>query len=395
MALSTKPRVVIIGCGIVGATIAYELGRGEQFDVTVLERQPKAPAIAPDAIATYRTGTPGALGMLMGVVSQKTQGRAWDLREASLRRFHSLIPELESLTGTKVAHNEHGLLKLCGPDDDLAQWEKLAAQRKEQGWPLEVLGTDAIAGTYPQVSMGALGGVAFGIYSPQDWQVQPISLLTALVSGARHHGVKFSFGTTVTALHPQGDSIRVELADAEKGATPLAPIGADWLVVAAGLGSSAIAATVEDPAPLTLQPVLGQAARLQLERPMAMREPAITGDDVHVVPLGGGGYWVGATVEFVELNEGDATTAPTPDPDRWQTVLEAAIALCPDLASATMTQTWSGLRPRPVGQPAPIIQPLASCDRIWLATGHYRNGVLLAPATAEAIATALRQAAVA
>jgi glycine/D-amino acid oxidase-like deaminating enzyme len=392
MALSTKPRVVIIGCGIVGAAIAYELGRGERFDVTVLERQPKAPAIASGAIATYRTGTPGALGMLMGAISQKIQGRAWELREASLRRYHTLIPELESLTGTKIAHNEHGLLKLCGPGDDLAQWEKLAMQRKDQGWPLEILGTDAIAGTYPQVSMGALGGVAFGIHSPKDWQVQPISLLTALVSGARHHGVKFSFGTTVTALDPQGGGIRVELADAEKGAAPLAPIGADWIVVAAGLGSSAIAATV-DASPVQLQPVLGQAARLQLERPMAMREPAITGDDVHVVPLGGGSYWVGATVEFVEFNEKDATTAPIPDPDRWQTVLEAAIALCPDLASATMGQIWSGLRPRPVGQPAPVIQPLASCDRVWLATGHYRNGVLLAPATAEAIATALRQAA--
>jgi len=390
MALSTKPRVVIIGCGIVGATIAYELGRGEQFDVTVLERQPKAPAIAPDAIATYRTGTPGALGMLMGVVSQKVQGRAWELREASLRRFHTLIPELESLTGTKVAHNENGLLKLCGPDGDLAQWEALAAQRKAQGWPLEVLGTDAIAGTYPQVSMGALGGVAFGIYSPKDWQVQPISLLTALVNGARHHGVKFSFGTTVTALHPQVGGIRVELADAEKGAAPLAPIGADWIVVAAGLGSSAIAATVEETASLKLQPVLGQAAKLQLDRPLAMREPAITGDDVHVVPIGGGGYWVGATVEF---GGDDPTAVPVADRDRWQTVLDAAIALCPDLTSATITQTWSGLRPRPVGQPAPVIEPLPSCDRIWLATGHYRNGVLLAPATAEAIATALRQAA--
>lgn len=390
MALSTKPRVVIIGCGIVGATIAYELGRGGRFDVTVLERQAKAPAIAPGAIATYRTGTSGALGMLMGAISQKTQGRSWELREASLRRFQTLIPELESLTGTKVAHNENGLLKLCGPSDDLQQWERLAAQRKGQGWPLEVLGTDAIAGTYPQVSMGALGGVAFGVYSPQDWQVQPISLLTALVNGARHYGVNFSFGTTVTALHPQaGGGIRIDLADAERGAAPLAPIGADWLVVAAGLGSSAIAATVEA-SPLQLQPVLGQAARLQLERPMAMREPAITGDDVHVVPLGGGGYWVGATVEF---NEADATTAPTPDPDRWQMVLDAAISLCPDLAAATITQTWSGLRPRPVGQPAPVIEPLASCDRIWLATGHYRNGVLLAPATAEAIATALHQAA--
>jgi glycine/D-amino acid oxidase-like deaminating enzyme len=135
-----------------------------------------------------------------------------------------------------------------------------------------------------------------------------------------------------------------------------------------------------------LIPVLGQAIHLKLDRPLGKInfQPVITGNDVHIVPLNGGEqateYWVGATVEFP--SDGGAIEAA---PALLDEVMQQAIAFCPALATAKRLETWSGLRPRPEGRSAPIIDYLPGFSNILLATGHYRNGVLLAPATAQAI----------
>jgi glycine/D-amino acid oxidase-like deaminating enzyme len=106
----------------------------------------------------------------------------------------------------------------------------------------------------------------------------------------------------------------------------------------------------------------------------------ITGNDVHIVPIGEQEYWVGATVEFP-----DATGNVVAQPTLLEQVRQEAMAFCPALAQATILRTWSGHRPRPEGRPAPIIGQLPGYNNVVLATGHYRNGVLLAPATALAI----------
>jgi glycine/D-amino acid oxidase-like deaminating enzyme len=104
------------------------------------------------------------------------------------------------------------------------------------------------------------------------------------------------------------------------------------------------------------------------------------------VPIAPQEYWLGATVEFAPE---DAPQLLQPDPQQFEALMQAAIGLWPALAPAERLRHWSGLRPRPQGRPAPIIEPLPGSDRVWLATGHYRNGVLLAPATAMAIKAAL------
>ena len=98
------------------------------------------------------------------------------------------------------------------------------------------------------------------------------------------------------------------------------------------------------------------------------------------MPVGGGDYWVGATVEFP--TNGDEVVAA---PEKLEAVRQKAIAFCPALAEAAVVRTWSGLRPRPEGTPAPVIGHVQGKSHVLLATGHYRNGVLLAPATAQGI----------
>lgn len=357
-------RIVIIGCGIVGAMIAYELSQISNFQVTVLDRHPPAQA-----------ATGAALGVLMGIISQKTKGRAWELRQTSIQRYATLLPELETITGELLPWNQQGILKLCFEADDSLQWQRLIERRRQQGWQLELWQPEQIQAHCPQINHPQ---VKAAIYSPQDYQVDPTAVTLALVKAAQGKGATFQFDVEVKALS-KGDS-----QHCDRLLTSAEDIPVDAVVIAAGLGSTPLAASVGQS--VLIHPVLGQALQIQLAQPLGLStfQPVITGNDIHIVPLTDRTYWIGATVEFPEGDQ-----AISPSADRLTEVWQAALALCPDLAKATILKTWSGLRPRPQNRPAPVIEPLSGYDNVLLATGHYRNGILLAPATAQLVRSAL------
>jgi glycine/D-amino acid oxidase-like deaminating enzyme len=172
--------VAVIGCGIVGAAIAYELSRVNGLKITVLDEHPPAQA-----------ATGAALGVLMGAISKKVKGRAWQLRQTSLQRYETLIPELVDLTGTQIPFNQQGILMLCFAEEDLASWEQLVKTRQSQGWQLEIWNTAQVQSNCPQLRNERTLGA---IYSPQDRQVDPSALTKALVAAAEHNGVTFKFG---------------------------------------------------------------------------------------------------------------------------------------------------------------------------------------------------------
>jgi glycine/D-amino acid oxidase-like deaminating enzyme len=153
----------------------------------------------------------------------------------------------------------------------------------------------------------------------------------------------------------------------------------DWVIIAAGLGSTALTSTLRQP--VDIRPVLGQALQIRLAAPLksSLSEPVITGEDAHIVPIGGNNYWIGATVEMPNATNQEQVT---PNPVALEAVWQQVIALCPVLKTASIQRSWSGLRPRPEGRPAPIVERLTGYSNVLLASGHYRNGVLLAPATA-------------
>ena len=131
-------QVVIIGCGLVGAAIAYELSAIASLQITVLDRQPPA-----------QGSTGAALGVLMGTISQKKKGRAWALREYSLRTYETWVPQLEQGTGQTIRFNRDGLVRLIFDDDDLETWNTLKTIRREQGWPLEIWSRPELDERYP------------------------------------------------------------------------------------------------------------------------------------------------------------------------------------------------------------------------------------------------------
>ena len=367
-------RVAIIGCGIVGASIAFELSQFPELKVTVFDKQPPA-----------QGSTGAALGVLMGVISHKTKGRNWQLRETSLQRYETLIPELEAVTGRKIPFNKQGILMLCSEGEDLSKWEKLIATRESQGWQLELWDVERVRDRCPHLSLN--DQIIAAIYSPQDRQVDPTALTLALVDAAKLKGVNFEFGVEVpgiTELDSQVSGIQLpsSIAVNKSCGTGILPVAEnfDRLILCAGLGSAAVTASLNQL--VDIRPVLGQALHLLTPNPVGNPDfsPVITCDDVHIVPVGNQEFWVGATVEFSE-NGGEIEA----NADMLEQVMARAIALCPALAFASIIRKWSGLRPRPEGRPAPIIGTLPGNDRVLIASGHYRNGVLLAPATARSI----------
>ncbi|MFB2933930.1 NAD(P)/FAD-dependent oxidoreductase [Aerosakkonemataceae cyanobacterium BLCC-F154] len=355
-------KIAIIGCGIIGATIAYELSLVPELNVTVFEQ--KSPAAG---------ATSAALGVMMGIISHKVKGGAWRLRQSSMQRYETLIPELEKSLGREIPFNRQGILLLCLEGENLASWEELAEVRRSQGFSLEIWDLEKVKANCPQLN---LERVIAGVYSPQDRQVDPTNLTLALVDAATKNGVNFQFGAEVSGIESLASGWQLKTANGN--------LEFDWLVLAGGLGSSLLTKSLLHQ--IDIRPVLGQALHLRLDNPLGNPDfqPSITGNDVHIVPVGGGDYWVGATVEFpVDGYQVEA------DASRLELVREEAIALCPALANATIIKSWVGLRPRPEGRPAPVIGNLPGYNNILLATGHYRNGILLAPATAQAIRSAI------
>jgi glycine oxidase len=376
--MQSEQRVTIAGSGIVGAMIAYELSQVEGLVITVCDRQP-APVLPDLTICSTATGA--ALGVLMGAISKKHQGQNLRRRLASLQYYETLIPKLVAQTGRVIPFNQQGLLLLQLQGDDLTGWEHLAKVRQEQGWPLEIWPCHRLQTDFPYLNCDR---VSAGIYSPRDRQVDPIALTSALIAAAQQNGVTWRWSTEVIGIATLATTTRSsQCQTAQTGQTVQTTTGdlaTDWLVIAAGLGSTPLAQALGSP--LLLQPVLGQAMQFKLADPLAhpIPQPVITGNDVHLVPLSNQDYWVGATVEFPP-----EAGAPQPNPADLASLMNQAIALFPGLATATRQRTWYGLRPRPQGRPAPVIERLAGYPNVILATGHYRNGVMLAPATAEAV----------
>ncbi len=114
-------RIAIVGCGIVGATLAYELSRHSDLEIHVIDQENPA-----------QGSTKAALGVLMSIISHKVKGRNWRLRRDSIERYKTLIPELESTLGRTIPHVQ-GLISLCFDPEQLPRWKSLQTKRADQG----------------------------------------------------------------------------------------------------------------------------------------------------------------------------------------------------------------------------------------------------------------------
>lgn len=364
-------RVAVIGAGIIGAAIAYELSAMPGLTIDLFDGQQPG-----------QGATGAALGILMAVISQKTKGRGWRLREASLQRYRTLLPELEAATGRTIPANYHGLVKILR-EPDWPRWEKLQAIRSHQGYPLKLWSLDQLQEKLSHCPLD-YDQIEGAIYSPWDWQIQPQPLTQALVKAAIKRGVQGHFQQLVKPLPSVSTTDHCSEIQTERG-----NFSVDYVVITAGLGSALLTqAENSSELPLQLEPVIGQAFLVQLanfSNSMNHWRSVLTTEDIHLVPLGDGQCWLGATVEF----PADCPNG-VPNSQLRQELWQKAIAYYPFLKQAKIINYWSGRRPRPVGESAPVIRPLVNYENVLVASGHYRNGVLLAPATAQEVGVWLK-----
>jgi glycine oxidase len=344
--------VVVIGAGVQGCAVALRLAQAGK-DVVVLERS------IPGAEASSAAG-----GILSPGVEAVEPGPFYDLCRASLARYEALARELEATTGIAVGYRGGGTLEVA-LDDDHARLLAARAERLERrGLPAEVLDGDAVRALEPGVSPRARGGLLF----PGEASVDPRPLSRALYAAAHAAGARFRTGQVLRIAYEGGRAAGVEheAGRIEAGAVVLAAGAWSALVEGSHLPRGAV------------RPVRGQIALLDTRPRLLSR--VVFSDKGYVVPRADGRVLCGSTMEEVGFEK--AVTA-----GGLVGVLALAIEIAPALAAAPVLETWSNFRPAsPDGWP--VLGP-AAVPGLFYATGHTRNGILLTPITADAVAAAV------
>jgi glycine oxidase len=346
----------VVGGGVIGLGIAWRAAQAG-LSVTVVDQAPG------------RGASWAAAGMLAPVTEVHYGERPLlGLNLAAAARWPGFAAEVEDAAGRPVGYRPAGTLAVARDSDDNAALEDLYRFQLRCGLQVERLRSRECR----QLEPGLAPGVRGGVLAPGDHQVDNRALVEALLVACDRSGVRLLEGR-VAELATDGDRvIGVVLGDGERLAAGVVVLAAGcW---SAGLGGLAAAAVVP------VRPVKGQLLYLRgpADQPLCQRN--VRGLEVYVVPRGDGRVVVGATVEEQGFDT-RVTAGAVGD------LLRAALELLPDVAELELAETVVGLRP---GSPdnAPMLGP-AGPEGLVVATGHYRNGILLTPVTADAIAELL------
>jgi glycine oxidase len=307
-------------------------------------------------------GTSGVAAGMLAPVTEADFGEETPLRVNMLarERWPGFAAELEEVTGLPTGYRDSGALVVAADRDDAEALRRLHELQRSLGLAAEWLTPSRCRALEP----GLAPGIAGGILAPQDGSADPRATLRALASAVE--GVEL--GVQVEAIEHDGSAV----TGVRMGGGVIA---CERVVIAAGPWSAALAPLGEGP---PVRPVKGQI--LELRTRGTMPEPfrhVLRTPRCYLVARGDGRVVLGATVE--EQGFDTAVTA-----DGVFRLLEAAWEVLPEVGELELVGARAGLRP---GTPdnAPLVGPGELDGLIW-ATGHWRNGVLLAPLTGDAVA---------
>ena len=380
MAHQPTADAVVVGGGVIGLGIAWRAALAG-MTVTVVDEAPG------------RGASWAAAGMLAPVTEVHYGERPLlSLNLAAAARWPAFAAEVEEASGLPVGYRPGGTLAVARDADDNAALEDLYQFQLRCGLEVERLRSRECR----QLEPGLAPSIRGGILAAGDHQVDNRALVEALLVACQRAGVRMVRGR-VAELAVQGDRVTGVLlagggpvpsrANGEilAGGGPVPSradgetLAAGVVVLAAGCWSGGLRGLAAEALP-PVRPVKGQLLYLRgpADQPLCSRN--VRGLEVYVVPRTDGRVVVGATIEEQGF---DATVTAGAVAD----LLRAALELLPDVAELELAETVVGLRP---GSPdnAPMLGP-AGPDGLVVATGHYRNGILLTPVTADAIAELL------
>ncbi len=355
---NSAPSVAVVGGGVAGLAIAWRLAQ-QGARVTVCERG-----------RIGQGASHAAAGMLAaGVEIEPGEAALWPLTRAAQLAWPGFAAELTAASGQALGYRAEGTLVAARSADDLRRLDRLVALQSGLGVRLERLSGAGLRAREPALAPGLAGGV----YSPDDHQVENRALAPALATALVAAGGVIREDCAVAALDvSHGRARGLLLADGER-------LAADAVVLAAGAWSAGLAGLPADCRP-PVRPVKGQMLALRMDPARPLLRHVLWGPGIYLVPREDGRLLLGATVE--EKGFDDSITA-----GGLLTLLEAAWRLLPGLEELPLAETWVGFRPTSRDD-APILgaTPLPG---LFLATGQHRNGILLLPLLAEAVAGAV------
>jgi glycine oxidase len=340
--------VIVVGGGIIGCAIARELAR-RGARVRLIAREVAGGASHASA------------GMLAPYTEAHERGPLFDLTLRSLALYDDFVASAVADSSTPIDYRRCGSLEVA--DDDASAEVLFTRARAGAADGLEWLTRDharQLEPALPETIAGAL-------HAPMHGYVAVPSLVESLAWAALHRSAEIESGHPIRAVRRAENGWTLTTDDGMSWA-------AEWVVMAAGSWTSQISGLPG--LTRSIRPIRGQLIRLKW-RDGPLRT-VLWGKDCYVVPWQDGTVLVGATVEDVGFDE-RTTAAGVRD------LLDAACELLPGAWGATFLEARAGLRPA-TDDGLPIIGALASAPGLVFATGHYRNGVLLAPLTAQAVA---------
>jgi len=348
-------KVAIVGAGVMGCATAIALAeRGAE--VVVLER-----AVPGAEASSAAAGILGAQVELHG--RREDVGLFVRAREV----WRDWAGALRDASGLDVGYRVTGVVRLARSADEAVDLEREVEWQRGCGLRASLLDAREARDLEPELAPDLVAAAHF----PDDAQVDPPALVRALtVALSRTPRIAVRAGATVERLIVERDRcVGVKLGDAD--------LRADATVLAAGSWSSLVPGV---PSVLPqVRPVRGQIVLLD-ERPPRVRT-IVFGAGGYVVPRGDGRVLCGSTMEHVGFRK-EVTAAGV------HAILEGALACVPSLGAAHVAGMWSNFRPHVEGQQRALVGS-SVVPGLFLATGHHRNGILLAKITADAVASAV------
>jgi len=355
MNLSTNQDVLIIGGGIIGLSIARKLHQKGLRKITIVERG-----------RVGRESSFAAAGMLAAQAETDKIDDFFHFCIESNTLYPKFAEELIDETGVDIELDKNGTLFLALTEDDEAEIRRRFRWQKKAGLRVEHLSAAEVRKAEPFVSPDTREALFF----PNDWQVENRNLLAALQKYALINKIKIVEGAEVKSLLVEDEKIiGAETSDSK--------FFAEKTVLATGAWTSLIKIGEDVLSPLDVKPIRGQMLCFKTAKRLFSK--VIYSPRGYIVPRQSGRILAGATVE-------DAGFDKSITPSGIDFVRENALEIAPSLINLEASEKWSGLRPfAPDG--LPILGEFPQMENLFVATAHYRNGILLAPLTAEILAS--------
>jgi len=339
---------VVVGGGVIGLAVAYSLAR-EKLAVTLVERG-----------RVGREASWAAAGYLSFQGSSNRPGPRLELTRTSARMYEEWISGLGELTPAETGFWRSGLLELYVEDAEVREARERAAWQRTAGYAVEWLDETSVRKRQPALApeLPVRGALLF----PEVAQVRPPRLLKALEEAVRRLGVDIREYSAAAGLARSGDRVAgVGLASGESVSAPI-------VVNAAGSWASQLAPEM---AVMPIRPIKGTIVLLEVATQPSREILGSAAGSLY--PRADNTLLLGATMEDVGYDRRVKLEAV-------RTLVQQALELMPGLRDANLVTAWTGLRPYSHDN-VPYLGAVPDLEGAFVAAGHYRSGILLAPIT--------------